>query len=153
GKLAGEFVTGISRTATGRGYWLFTTRGRVFAFGDAHFYGDLAAKHLNAPILDSVGTPSGHGYYMVGTDGGVFTFGDAKYHGSTGGTLIPAPIRTVVPDPDHVGYWLVGVDGSVYPFAALFRGSMRGRPLNKPIVGMVSFGSGYLMVAADGGVF
>jgi type VII secretion-associated serine protease mycosin len=153
GKLVGEFVTGISRTATGRGYWLFTTRGRVFAFGDARFYGDLSAKHLNGPILDSVGTPSGHGYYMVGSDGGVFTLGDAAYHGSTGGLHIPAPIRTLVPDPDHVGYWLVGVDGSIYPFAAPFRGSMRGRPLNKPIVGMVAFGNGYLMVAADGGIF
>jgi type VII secretion-associated serine protease mycosin len=153
GKLVGEFVTGISRTATGRGYWLFTTRGRVFPFGDAHFYGDLRAKHLNGPILDSVATPTGHGYYMVGSDGGVFTFGDAVYKGSTGGLHIPEPIRTLVPDPGHVGYWLVGVDGSVYPFAAPFRGSMRGRQLNKPIVGMVSFGDGYLMVAADGGIF
>jgi hypothetical protein len=30
---------------------------------------------------------------------------------------------------------------------------MRGHTLNKPVVGMVSFGNGYLMVAADGGIF
>jgi hypothetical protein len=30
---------------------------------------------------------------------------------------------------------------------------MGGAKLNRPIVGMVSFGNGYLMVAADGGIF
>jgi hypothetical protein len=30
---------------------------------------------------------------------------------------------------------------------------MAGKHLNKPVVGMVSFGNGYLMVAADGGIF
>ena len=30
---------------------------------------------------------------------------------------------------------------------------MSGTRLNKPIVGMVAFGNGYLMVAADGGIF
>ena len=41
--LAGEGVSTISATPTGNGYWLFTTLGRVFAYGDAHFYGDLRA--------------------------------------------------------------------------------------------------------------
>ena len=30
---------------------------------------------------------------------------------------------------------------------------MGGKTLNKPVVGMVRFGNGYLMVAADGGIF
>jgi hypothetical protein len=30
---------------------------------------------------------------------------------------------------------------------------MAGKALNKPIVGMVAFGNGYLMVASDGGIF
>jgi hypothetical protein len=30
---------------------------------------------------------------------------------------------------------------------------MGGRRLNKPVTGMVAYGSGYLMVAEDGGVF
>jgi hypothetical protein len=30
---------------------------------------------------------------------------------------------------------------------------MGGSPLNKPVVGMVASGTGYMMVAADGGVF
>jgi type VII secretion-associated serine protease mycosin len=151
--LPGETVAAISRTASGNGYWLFTTRGRVFPFGDAKFYGDLRSKVLNGPVFDAVATPTGKGYYMVGSDGGVFTFGDAKYYGSMGGARVTAPVRTLVPDPDGVGYWLVGIDGAVYTFKAVYHGSMYGVRLNKPIVGMVSFGSGYLMVAADGGIF
>jgi hypothetical protein len=149
----GESVTSISRTATGKGYWLFTSRGRVFAFGDARSYGDLRGLALQGPIVDSVGTPSGRGYYMVGSDGGVFAFGDARFYGSTGGMRLDAPVRSLVPDPDRVGYWLVAIDGGVFAFGAPFRGSMGGRPLNKPIVGMVAFGNGYLMVGADGGIF
>jgi hypothetical protein len=30
---------------------------------------------------------------------------------------------------------------------------MGGKPLNKPVTGMVRYGSGYLMVAQDGGIF
>jgi type VII secretion-associated serine protease mycosin len=150
---SGEHATSISRTGSGKGYWLFTSRGRVMAFGDAHWYGDLRKTRLNGPVLDSVRTASGRGYYMVASDGGVFAFGDARFYGSTGNRWVSASIRTLTPDPDGVGYWLVGRDGAVYPFRAASHGSMAGKPLNKPIVGMVAFGTGYLMVASDGGIF
>ena len=44
-------------------------------------------------------------------------------------------------------------DGGVFAFEAPFVGSMGGRPLNKPVRGMVRYGNGYVMVAEDGGVF
>src|SRR5919198_25645 len=45
------------------------------------------------------------------------------------------------------GYWLVGTAG--------FYGSMGGKPLNQPIVGMAATrsGKGYWLVASDGGIF
>ncbi len=150
---AGDSVTSISRTASGNGYWLFTARGRVLPFGDAHFYGDMSNTHLNGPVLDSVRTASGRGYYMVASDGGVFSFGDARFYGSTGNIRLNAPVRSLVPDPDGAGYWLVAVDGGVFAFDAPFRGSMGATHLNRPVVGMVAFGNGYLMVGADGGIF
>ena len=64
------------------------------------------------------------------------------------------PIVGMTPDPASGGYWLIAADGGVFSFGgAAFRGSMGGIPLNKPVVGAVSYGNGYLMVAEDGGVF
>ena len=51
-------------------------------------------------------------------------------------------------------YWLVGRDGGVFAFGgAPFYGSMGGKQLNAPIVGIVTANPGYWLVAADGGVF
>ncbi|HXW82382.1 MAG TPA: hypothetical protein VEJ84_22990, partial [Acidimicrobiales bacterium] len=54
------------------------------------------------------------------------------------------------------GYWLVAADGGVFSFGdAGFYGSMGGKALNAPVVGMAATpdGHGYWLVAADGGVF
>ncbi len=149
----GEAVSTISATPSGNGYWLFTDRGRTFAYGDAHFYGDMSAIPLNGPIIASAATPTGHGYYMVGSDGGVFSFGDARFHGSTGNLHLNRPVVGIAPTPDNRGYWLVASDGGVFAFAARFRGSMGSVHLNRAVNGLVAYGNGYLMVASDGGVF
>jgi hypothetical protein len=57
---------------------------------------------------------------------------------------------------DGGGYWLVAADGGVFSFGdATFYGSMGGKALNSPVVGMASTpdGHGYWLVAADGGIF
>jgi hypothetical protein len=148
-----ERVSSMSRTANGAGYWLFTTAGRVFAFGNARHFGDLANVRLNGPVLDSIATPSGNGYYMVASDGGVFAFGDAKFYGSMGAQRLNAPVMSLVPDADNVGYWLVARDGGIFAFDAPFLGSMGDSRLNSPVTGMVRNGRGYLMVGEDGGIF
>jgi hypothetical protein len=58
-----------------------------------------------------------------------------------------------VPTADNTGYWLIASDGGVFAFDAPFHGSMGGRRLNEPVVGMARYGDGYLMVASDGGLF
>jgi len=57
--------------------------------------------------------------------------------------------------PGGGGYWFVASDGGIFAFGdARFYGSMGGRPLNEPVVGMASNrGDGYWLVAADGGLF
>ena len=53
-------------------------------------------------------------------------------------------------------YWEVAADGGIFAFGdAAFYGSMGGKPLNAPIVGMAATpdGKGYWLVASDGGVF
>ena len=59
------------------------------------------------------------------------------------------------PSPSQ-GYWEVASDGGLFSFGtAQFYGSMGGRPLNQPIVGMAPTPDegGYWEVASDGGLF
>ena len=107
------------------------------------------------------------GYYLAGSDGGIFTFGGAQFYGSTGSLKLQRPVVGITATANRGGYWLVASDGGVFSFGdAGFYGSLPGlglapagtvggKDLNAPIVGMVpSFdGGGYFMVASDGGVF
>jgi hypothetical protein len=55
-----------------------------------------------------------------------------------------------------IGYWEVASDGGIFSFGnAPFLGSMGGKPLNAPVVGMSIDQSavGYYEVASDGGIF
>ena len=58
--------------------------------------------------------------------------------------------------PRAGGYWEAATDGGVFNFgSASYLGSMGGRILNKPVVGIASpkNSQGYWLVASDGGVF
>jgi len=146
---------GIAATKDGRGYWLVGADGGVSSFGDAHFSGSMAGKHLNAPVVGIAADPDGKGYWLVSSDGGVFAF-DAPSYGSMGGKHLNAPIVGMAPTKSGHGYWLVASDGGVFSFGdAHFSGSMGGKHLNAPVVGMAADrdGSGYWLVARDGGIF
>ena len=146
----------VAATPGGGGYWLASSDGGVFAFGNASFYNSMAGQPLSAPIVDMVATPDGHGYWLVSTDGGIFAFGDAGFFGSMGGKPLNRPIVAMAATPDGGGYWEVASDGGIFAFGdAGFFGSMGGKPLNQPIVGIAATadGGGYWEVASDGGVF
>ncbi len=75
------------------------------------------------------------------------------YSGSAG---IPGPPSPPPPAPPRASYWEVASDGGIFAFGnAQFFGSMGGKPLNRPVVGMASTptGGGYWEVASDGGIF
>jgi hypothetical protein len=138
------------------GYWLASSDGGVFTFGDAGFFGSLGRVRLNRPVAGMAPTVTSAGYWMVAADGGVFPFGDARYHGSTGAMRLNHPVVGMAATPSGGGYWLVASDGGVFSFGdARFHGSTGALRLNKPIVGMAATpsGAGYWLVASDGGVF
>ncbi len=156
-----------TQPSPGGGYWEAAKDGGVFTFGNAAFYGSMGGKPLNAPIVGIAQTRDQGGYTLAASDGGVFTFGDATFYGSMGGAHLNAPIVGIAeapvvngppgtPGTNGLGYWLVAKDGGVFSFGHVgFYGSMGGKPLNAPIVGMVPTpdGLGYWLVAKDGGVF
>ena len=47
----------VSATPRAVGYWLVSSDGGVFSFGDAAFAGSMAGKALNAPVVGIVATP------------------------------------------------------------------------------------------------
>jgi Glycosyl hydrolases family 43 len=149
-------MVGMTVAPDGKGYWLVSSDGGVFAFGNAGFHGSMGGTHLNRAIVGMASTPDGNGYWLVASDGGIFAFGDAGFFGSTGSLTLNRPVVGMAPAPDGRGYWLDASDGGVFAFGdAGFQGSMGGTPLNRPAVGMASTpdGNGYWLVASDGGIF
>lgn len=152
---AGERVVSLAPTG-GAGYWLFTNRGNVFAFGDAVHRGDVGHLTLAADVIAAVTTPSGEGYYMLGEDGGIFTFGDAEFRGSLPGLGVVPNEPVVSMSATDGGYLLIAADGGTFAFGtAEFYGSLPGIGVAPaaPIVDLVPGPAGYLMLGADGGIF
>ena len=103
----------------------------------------------------STAPPVGAGYRMLTARGATEAFGDAAPCRSAV-TLEHATPVAVAGTPGGRGQWVAFVDGGVFAFGdAAFLGSMGGRPLARPVVGMAATpsGRGYWLVAADGGVF
>lgn len=81
----GEAMSGarmMASTPSGNGYWICDSRGGVFTYGDAQFYGAAADVNLAAPIVAIEARPNGDGYWLLGADGGIFTYGAAPFHGA-----------------------------------------------------------------------
>ncbi len=146
----------ITSPGADEGYWLVSSGGGIYNYGDAPFYGSTGGQHLNAPIVGMAATPDGQGYWLVASDGGIFTYGDASFYGSTGGLHLNAPIVGMAATPDGQGYWLVSSDGGIFAYGdATFYGSTGGMHLNQPVVAMTATpdGAGYWLVSSDGGIF
>ena len=103
-------------------------------------------------------------YELVGTDGGVFAYGGSTYSGSLGGAPLRHKIVAILDAPANgtsgSGYLLVDSAGIVYPFGLESLGDLRGVHLQAPIVAAIAAPGagfpdegGYLLIAADGGVF
>jgi len=110
-----------------------TPAGQVVAVRDLAPGQPSGALFGLAATTDSAGNPV---FYYVNDN-------DNTLHALT----VPAPAT---------GYRLVAGDGGIFDYGnASFFGSMGGKPLNKPVVGMAATpdGNGYWEVAADGGIF
>jgi hypothetical protein len=136
----------------GAGYWMANTRGRVYRFGSAHWYGE--ANTVGVTHFEP--TPIRRGYWIVNSRGQVFAFGDAPALGNAAGLVPGETVSSLSSTPSGRGYWLFTSRGRVLRFGdAQFFGDMSGRALNGPVVGSIATpsGRGYYMVASDGGIF
>jgi hypothetical protein len=141
----------LSAPSSRRGYWMVSSRGAVYAFGDAPWLGNAPT----ATAVDIEPAPSGDGYWVLDAAGRVFPFGGAARLGDA--ALRPGERAvSLSATADGGGYWVFTDHGRALAFgAAPFLGDMSGRALNAPVLGSVvtPSGGGYWMVAADGGIF
>ncbi len=108
--------------------------------------------------MDMAPDPFGYDLLPPGESGFFNAFGKPSPHLCDQVGLFNAFQYKPMPDavPLQGGYRMVASDGGIFSFGnAKFLGSMGGRRLNAPIVGIVptQFGSGYWEVASDGGLF
>ena len=153
-KLGGSKVVAMAEAPGGKGYWVATANGKVYAFGDAKSYGS-ATKPVS-PIVGMAATYDGDGYWLVAKDGAVSAFGDAANYGSPAKLHLTKPIVGMAATADGKGYWLVASDGGIFNYGdARYYGSTGKLHLKSPVVGMAAApgGDGYWLVASDGGVF
>jgi plastocyanin len=159
--LAGTVVASPP-TFDNQGYWLVTSTGHTYNFGDAGAVGNISGPYNGSPIVGAVAGGGPDGLWLVARDGRVYPLGHAQFMGDLGGTTLAAPIVGMSSDSGGSGYDLVGADGGVFTFGtpagiqpSRFYGSLGAIHLNAPIVGMADLigGGGYYLVAKDGGVF
>jgi ribosomal protein L24E len=130
-------IVASAATPTGLGYYMVGSDGGVFAFGDARFHGSMGAAKLNQPVVGIAPTPDNAGYWLVASDGGVFAF-SAPFRGSMGAVTLNRPVNGLVAYGN--GYLMVASDGGVFDFSnRKFLGSLAGRSLPAPIVGIAAF--------------
>ncbi|MFF8405966.1 M23 family metallopeptidase [Streptomyces sp. NPDC015684] len=148
----GRFVD-AKATANGGGYWLLTSAGQVYAYGNAAYKGGSPTGY-DQEIVAMAATPDSQGYVMVSATGQIYAYGNAAYKGGSP-TGYTGRFVDVEMTPDGGGYWLLTSAGQVYAYgnAAYKGGSPTG--YDRAIVAMspTRDGQGYVMVSKTGQVY
>jgi hypothetical protein len=153
GSLGGSRVVAIAATPTGAGYWLATSNGTVYAFGDAP---PFQYAHPASPVVGLAALPSGDGYWEITASGEVFAFGRARQFGPVdGGHKLSSPVTGISSTPDGRGYYVVTASGAVYAAGdASFAGTAVGRPGGRVVAVAANLdGLGYWLLTASGDVY
>src|SRR5581483_3161288 len=144
----------MTTSPDGRGFWLATTSGGIYTFGDAPYYGSAAGLEPSHPLVGMALTSGGHGYWLAFADGAVLGFGDAEVPFLGLSSPPSAPIVGLAADPGvHGGLWLLGTDGTVYPLGGAPRlGSTHAGSSPARAIAAMPDGAGYWVVDAIGSV-
>ena len=148
-------IVGMVPSADGGGYFMVSSDGGVFAFGDAHFAGSCPGiGGCSGAAVAVMPDASGNGYWLVTQTGHVYTFGDAPYFGAPGPENVP--VTSAVRTPDGRGYWILYANGAISYFgdAGTFGSPLGTMGGSDPATAIFSTsdGGGYWVAAANGAV-
>ncbi|MCL6095203.1 MAG: hypothetical protein M1519_05145, partial [Actinobacteria bacterium] len=81
----------------GKGYWILSSNGSVFGFGEVVYYGSPIDIGVTAFDICSIApSPDGNGYWILAADGGVWGFGDSQYLGDLSNAHLPFWVVDIV---------------------------------------------------------
>ncbi len=150
----------MARTSDGKGYWLLSSQGAIYSYGDAEYYGGANTGDLNSSetAVGLAATPDGKGYWILANDGAVFSFGDAGYHGgaNTGDLTNGQVAKSITADGSGSGYWILSNQGAVFSFGdAPFYGGAYGQSYfsGQTAQQLVKSGSGYWILSKSGNIY
>ena len=142
-------ITETWQTASGANGPPIVAGGLVWSIGGGYLYGLDPTSGATVHKL-SVGSESNDFPTPSVADGLLLAPASDKVVAFSGSAAPPGPPASAPP-----GYWEAASDGGIFAFSAPFYGSMGGRPLVAPVVGMAydPATGGYWEVARDGGIF
>jgi hypothetical protein len=103
----------MTATRDGRGYYIGTSTGAIYGFGDAHYHGGANTIHLTAPVVGIALDWTTGGYWLAGAGGSVYAY-DAPFLGAAAG--LPGNVVGIAPTPGDEEYWLATRNGALVPF-------------------------------------
>lgn len=140
-------ITGMAVTLDRRGYWLVSSSGQVYAYGDATRA--PAQSHTN-PITGIVAAPAG-GYWLFTAHGNIYSYGAAGWYGSPAASNVgTSSIVGMTSTRDGRGYWLITSSGQVYAYGDAAKPAVPSTYL--PIKGIVAAPTGYWIYNVPGNV-
>jgi hypothetical protein len=155
-------IVGITSTEGGHGYYLVSSEGAVYAFGDARFAGSCGYLYGGCPSQTRalVADGTGRGYWLVLADASSEAFGDAPALRDRVclGEALSTQVEAAVGSPDGRGYWaLLGNGTTCRAGDATGIGiwaAYAAAPFGNPAVAMVTTdkGAGAWLVFANGDV-
>ena len=147
-------IVGMVPSSDGGGYFMVSSDGGVFAFGDAQFVGSCPGiGGCQGSAVAVMPDASGHGYWVATSTGNVYAFGDAPYFGAPG--IQSSPVTSAVRTPDGGGYWILLANGTVYGYGdAEYLGGASGFGGFNPATSIygTADGGGYWLASANGSV-
>jgi Rv2525c-like, glycoside hydrolase-like domain len=143
----GKSVVGMAATLDGKGYWVATSGGGVYAYGDAS-----NARPPRVRNVEGIVAARGGGYWLYTATGNVYRAAGAASHGSPATSHYRgASIVGMAATLDGRGYWLVTSTGTVYAYGD----ATHARPPRvRSVKGIVAApGGGYWLYTAGGNVY